>query len=299
MKNATAALGWALLIALVLASANAVCAQTAPAETVPLIRQQPLTIPAIIDGKRVRLEAGMYRPSGPGPFPLVIFNHGTSSRNPAQLRLQRPDYQAASSWFVSRGFLVIIPMRRGYGRSDGPVADLPMDGNTGRTCANPDYRSAGEESARDVLAVLDWARARSDVDASRVILAGHSAGGWAVVAAMSQGPPVLGGIIFAGGRGGNGRDFVCRPSELVAAARDFGVGSRLPTIWLYGENDHFFGPKLARAMFDAFTAPHPSLDTFVALPAYGRDGHQIIDSGQATYDLWTPPVETFLRSRAR
>src|SRR5205814_2261442 len=40
----------------------------------------------IEDGKPVRLEAVIFRPSGPGPFPLAIINHGSTGRgtNPSR-----------------------------------------------------------------------------------------------------------------------------------------------------------------------------------------------------------------------
>lgn len=287
----------AIVVTCVVLVVGSAAAESPPPEATPFVLRQPVlaTLAVHVGGiaEAVHLEAAIYRPPGHGPFPLVIFNHGTDSRTPAELRKQRPDYVAPASWFVGEGYAVIIPMRRGYGNSDGPVADLPYGGNTGRTCAGTDYVQAGEESARDVLAVLAYARTLSYVDGSRIVLAGHSAGGWAVAAALEHAPDVLGGVIFAGGRGGNGRDLVCHPDRLVAAARQFGLTARAPSIWLYSDNDHFFSPALGHAMFDAFSAAHPNDDTFVELPAFGLDGHQLVGARDAL-PLWTPAVSDFL-----
>ena len=43
-------------------------------------------------------------------------------------------------------------------------------------------------------------------------------------------------------------------------------------------------------MFDAFVRAGGKAD-YVALPAFGADGHRIFPDGRA---LWQPPVETFL-----
>jgi len=202
-----------------------------------------------------------------------------------------PDYYAASRWFVSQGYAVVTPLRRGYGKSDGPLSEVAIVGAP--SCSSPDYYGAGRQSARDLLAVIDYMRKQPYVDPSRIILAGHSAGGWATLAALGSNPPVIGAIVFAPGRGSDARDSVCRPEFLIASARNFGQDVHVPMIWFSSENDHFFGPKLARAMFDAFSAKHPGDDTFVPVPAFGSDGHAFIGYADGL-PLWTPAVQSFL-----
>ena len=76
----------------------------------------PMTISRPGGVQRLTLEATLYRPSGPGPFPLVVLSHGTS-RDPGERLGERLRYDAQSWKFVSMGFAVVIPMRRGYGHS--------------------------------------------------------------------------------------------------------------------------------------------------------------------------------------
>jgi ABC-type phosphate/phosphonate transport system substrate-binding protein len=64
-------------------------------------------------------------------------------------------------------------------------------------------------------------------------------------------------ITFAAGRGGrvDGKpNNNCAPDTLVEATRSFGKTSRIPTLWIYAENDTYFGPDLAKRMYEAFTA---------------------------------------------
>jgi hypothetical protein len=84
---------------------------------------------------------------------------------------------------------------------------------------------------------------------------------------------------------------------LVVAAGRYGSTARIPTLWLYAANDSFFAPDLARKMFDAFVRAGGRAE-FVALPAFGSDGHQLFSAagGRA---LWQPPIEKFLDALVR
>jgi hypothetical protein len=79
------------------------------------------------------LETTMYRPSGPGPFPLVTINHGKPRPDGTDPSAMRPSFGAAAHWFVDRGFAVAVPMRRGYGLSSSPISD------TAGPCSDRDY----------------------------------------------------------------------------------------------------------------------------------------------------------------
>lgn len=83
-------------------------------------------------------------------------------------------------------------------------------------------------------------------------MVGQSAGGWAAMALSSVNPPqVKAVIIFAAGRGGRvgGKpNNNCAPDRLVEATADFGRTSRVPMLWIYIENDTFFGPELSKRM---------------------------------------------------
>lgn len=108
-------------------------------------------------------------------------------------------------------------------------------------------------------------------------------------------------IAFAAGRGGHAdsepnRD--CVPDRLVQAAGKFGRTARIPTLWLYAENDSYFAPGLSKRMAAAFKNAGGRAD-YRLLPAIGRDGHPLMES-RAASKLWAPIVANFLeRNRAR
>lgn len=257
----------------------------APAATVKAASQE-------IVGIRTRsgavLQTRVLRPTGPGPFPLAVVSHG-SPPDPAQRpAMQVPTYASASNWLLQRGYLVALPLRRGYGETGGPWVE-----NFG-SCSSPDYYRAGLTTAEDIRTAADFLRDRSDVRRDHVLLIGVSAGGWGSLAAASQNPSGVFAVInFAGGRGGHHpKAGNCAPERLVAAAGRFGSTARIPTLWLYAANDSFFAPDLARKMFDAFVHAGGRAE-FVALPAFGSEGHQVFGATDGR-TLWQPPVEKFL-----
>jgi pimeloyl-ACP methyl ester carboxylesterase len=65
----------------------------------------------------------------------------------------------------------------------------------------------------------------------------------------------------------------------------------MPTLWLYSENDRYFGNTLPRQWFDGFVAAGGG-GRFVRLPPYPDNGHLIFEGNP---DAWKPAVEAFLR----
>jgi dienelactone hydrolase len=262
----------------------------APAATVETASQE-------IVGIRTRsgavMQTRVLRPVGPGPFPLAVVSHGSPADAAQRPAMRVPTFASASNWLLQRGYLVALPLRRGYGETGGPWLE------TAGSCSTPDYYRAGLTTAEDIRTAADFLRDRSDVRRDRVLLVGVSAGGWGSLAAASRNPPDVFAVVnFAGGRGGHHPKVGnCAPQRLVAAAGRYGSTARIPTLWLYAANDSFFAPDLARKMFDAFVRAGGRAE-FVALPAFGSDGHQLFGASDGRA-LWQPPVEKFLDALAR
>jgi pimeloyl-ACP methyl ester carboxylesterase len=129
-----------------------------------------------------------------------------------------------------------------------------------------------------------------------VIVVGQSAGGWAAIALSSLNPSQVKAIIvFAAGRGGrvdNKPNNNCAPDKLVEATGEFGRTSRVPMLWIYIENDTFFGPPLSKRMHEAFTTAGGKAEYHVVAP-FGGEGHFFIDSPDAV-PIWAPLVTKFL-----
>ncbi len=242
----------------------------------------------------------VYSPSGPGPFPLAIINHGKPPPG-SDTRSIRPGFEIAARWFVDRGFIVAVPMRRGYGRSQGEVAD--MVGN----CATMDYMATARQTALDIKGVIEFLAKENNVG-SQVVLVGHSHGGFGVLGVAADAPRSVVGIVdFAGGTGNWGSSSVwqlprrilqgkiCNGRQhLLSALGQLGERNSVPQIWLYAENDETFNPELAQAMLDAYQEKSRFPVFFVSLPASGKDGHMLFERDEVTN--WGPAVDRFLKS---
>jgi dienelactone hydrolase len=269
------------------------------------LREQLWIVPGA--DPKVPLRATVFRPAEDAPAgwaagslgveasrrrPLVVINHG--SDDATREAVSMPVFYWLSKWFVDRGYVVLLPQRRGHGATGGDLAE-------GRdTCADPRHRDSGNAAADDIEAALRYMAGQSFVDGSRVIVAGVSTGGWASLALASRNPPGVQLVInFSGGRGGHAYgqpNAICGPDRLIAAAGDYGRTARVPTLWLYSANDTYFGPDLATAMVHAWQENGGTAALHVLAP-YGADGHDIV-ADRATWRLWGREVETSLAGRA-
>ena len=87
----------------------------------------------------------------------------------------------------------------------------------------------------------------------------------------------------------------CRNDLLEELYAQYGATARIPTLWLYSENDKYWGKSKPQAWFAAFKAKGaPGL--FVQLPPLapdlGPDGHAMFTRNPSS---WRPPFEAFLR----
>jgi dienelactone hydrolase len=253
-----------------------------------VVRRDALLVPSAQHG--VMMRTTLFRPPGPGPFPLVIINHGTTQNAERRRMLKAPDFDAMAQWFVRRGFAVAVPQRPGHGETGG---DYREDQGG---CDDADFARAGLGAAESIAAAVGYLRTQSFVRRTGTIVVGQSAGGWAALALASRAPTGVRAVIdFAGGLGGRSWDRPdnnCAPDRLVATATEFGRTTRIPTLWIYTENDTYFAPHLSRAMAAAFSAAGGQVD-YELLPEFGDDGHFMAERA-GSEAVWGPAVERFL-----
>jgi dienelactone hydrolase len=237
------------------------------------------------------LAATILRPEGEGPYGAVILNHGVSASARERARESSDLLINSAAVFARRGYVVVMPLRRGFGATGGRMAEDPG------SCANPDYFHGEANAADDVMAAYDYTRALPYVAGAHMILAGQSAGGMvAVFTAGTRNPPGLVAVLsFAGGRGGDPDSTPGVPCAVEAVAKVFesvGETIRVPVLFNYSENDLFFSPKVSREWFERFNS-HGAHGEYVLQPAFGKDGHYLFaDTLGVRY--WLPTVESFL-----
>jgi dienelactone hydrolase len=238
----------------------------------------------------VLMRTTVYRPPGTGPFPLLVMNHGTTQNAERRRLMALPAFATLAQWFVQRGFAVALPQRPGHGETGGVYRE-DQGG-----CEEADFAGAGRGAAESIAAAIDYLAAQRFVRRTGVVVAGQSAGGWAALALASRAPAGLAAVIdFAGGLGGRAFDRPdnnCAPDRLIAAAAEYARTTRVPSLWVYTENDSYFPPRLSRAMAEAYREAGGRVD-YALLPAFGPDGHFMADTDGAD-SVWGPVVAQFL-----
>ena len=235
--------------------------------------------------------ATILRPDAQGPFGVVVLNHGVSASARERARESSDLLINAAAVFARRGYVVVLPLRRGFGDTGGDMAEDPG------SCSNPDYKGAEKNAAEDVMVAYNYARTLPYVDGNRMILAGQSAGGMvSVFTAGTRNPQGLVAVLaFAAGRGGDPDINPGVPCAIEPVARVFdmlGKNIRVPVLFNYSENDLFFSPKISRTWYERFNANGANAE-YVLQPAFGKDGHYLFgDTLGVRY--WLPTVEGFL-----
>lgn len=220
--------------------------------------------------------------------PYLVLNHGRPAKADEFSKMKRQRYTENSRYFVSLGFVVFVPTRVGYGDSGGP--DVEYSGR----CEDRNFAPAYSAAADQTVAVVRMAKDLPYVDVSRGIVVGQSFGGMTSIAISARGMPgLVGAVNFAGGGGGSPTDRPekpCSANRLATLYKNYGTTSKVPTLWLYSENDRYWGPDLPKKWFSDFVDAGGKA-RFVQLPPYRDNGHGIFSGNPSS---WKPAFEAFV-----
>ena len=113
----------------------------------------------------INLKGTLYIPKGPGPFPAVVFVHGSGPETG-----KNSSYSA--KWFASIGYVALAYDKRGSGASDGEEKEWS--------------RFNFNDLAGDVLAAVNFLTTHKKVDKSKIGIHAASQGGWVAPLAASK-----------------------------------------------------------------------------------------------------------------
>lgn len=169
-----------------------------------------------------QLDAVLYRPAGPGPFPAVVTLHGCNGlwRADGQLSLRHSDW---AEQLVQAGMLVLMPDSYGSRK-------------LGSQCGVKDASvRPSRERVADAGAARRWLQSRTDVRKDMIALMGWSGGGSAILAAARKDrSPADGAPDFT-------RAVAFYPScRLQSESASF--AARLPVMILMGDADDWTPP---------------------------------------------------------
>lgn len=234
----------------------------------------------------ITLQGTLYKPEGKGPFPAVVYNHGSA---PGMLSKQA--FDTLGPVFAGHGWVFFGPYRRGQGlsASAGPyIGDqiAEADKKLGHSAAAATMiRLLETDHLNDQLAALAWLRKQSFVRPDRVAVAGNSFGGIETVLGAEHG-----GYCAAIDSAGGAQSWAEAPelqSVMTRAVRQ----SETPIFFFQAANDYDLSPSktLSTAMKDAGKPYELKI-----YPSYGKsvqDGHTF---GYFGSSVWAEDVFRFL-----
>jgi dienelactone hydrolase len=257
------------------------------------IIEQTIEVPVQVqprDGPEVRQDIAVtiVREATADRRPFLVLLHGRGTSPAERTAMGLKTYPANSRYFASKGFVVLVPTRVGYGVSRGP--DVEYTG----TCQSKHFADGAAVAVVETRQVLRYAERLAYVDPDHGIVVGESFGGLVAIAiAADDIRGVVAAVNISGGDGGNVRtrvDEPCRPDQMRETFARYGSANRLPTLWMYSANDRMWGPVYPKQWFAAFTQAG-GRGQFVDLPADKNNGHYIFSRNAAA---WHPAFESFL-----
>jgi carboxymethylenebutenolidase len=227
------------------------------------------------------LHGFLYKPEGKGPFPAVLWNHG-SERRPGWLPEVAP-------LFLNQGYVFFIPHRRGHGRSPGEyVMDILDRGNQsgGSSARSRKLVDLMEQHLQDQMAALAYLKGLSEVDPQRIAVAGCSFGGIQTVLMAEKGLGVRAAVDFAGAAQ-NWQHAPDLRARMIQAVQH----SQMAIFFIQAKNDYDISPShdLAAAM-EKSAKPH-NLQIFPSFGKSSQDAHEFCVHGG---EIWAPQVFSFL-----
>jgi carboxymethylenebutenolidase len=234
----------------------------------------------------ITLHGVLYKPEGTGPFPAVIYNHGSA---PGMMSEQA--FAALGPVFASHGWVFFGPYRRGQGlsASAGPyIGDqISAAEKTGgvTAAATTMVRLLQTDHLDDQLAALAWLRKQSFIEPNRIAVAGNSFGGIETVLGVERGG-YCAGIDSAGGA-----QSWSQAPELQSLMTRAVRNANAPIFFFQAANDYDLSPsKTLSAEMDKAGKPYK----LKIYPSYGdspQDGHSF---GYFGSDVWAEDVFAFL-----
>jgi dienelactone hydrolase len=233
------------------------------------------------------LKGTVFKPKGAGPFPAIVWNHG-SNKNPGP----QPELAA---FYTSHGFVLFTPIRHGHGSMPG---EYIVDINERLTAEHKDNEMLAwklmvplhEVYNADVAAATDWLKSQKYVDKNRIIITGVSYGGIQTLVSAEKIPGVRGFVSFAPAAM-SWKMTVLRDRMLQAIKN-----AKAPIFLLQAANDYSTGP--VEVLGKAIEKKGPP-NRAKLYPAFGpMDNHAMGHASFATWnigtEIWGPDVLAFI-----
>lgn len=252
-----------------------------------LLPQSPVSgVVVSFPSGNLTLRGVLFKPEGPGPFPAVVYNHGS-----APGMLSKEAFDALGPVFVRHGWVFFGPYRRGQGlsASAGPyirdeITAAEKKGGI-RAAAARMIRLLETDHLNDQLAARAWLSKQPFVQPRRVAVAGNSFGGIETVLGAEH-ADYCAAVDSAGGA-----ESWAEAPELQSLMTQTVRNSKAPIFFFQAANDFDLSPS--RTLGAAMKSAGKECEIKI-YPAFGKstmDGHTF---GYFGSSVWADDVFRFL-----
>jgi len=244
----------------------------------------------VMSGSKM-LRGLMWRPAGRGPFPAILFNHGSYQRADA-LSPETP--AILGPLFARHGYAFLFFFRQGIGLSadqgtaDGDLMQHAYDAHGSEARNRVQLDLLNGEELDEVRAGLQFLLRRPEVDARRVAVVGHSFGGSLSLVLASVAPQVRATVAF-GPAAASWERSTGLQRRLIEAVRR----TPTPVMFVQAANDYSIAPgKMLDAEMVLAHRPH-ALKIYPPFGATAAEAHNLVFRSPST---WEADVFAFLDS---
>jgi polyhydroxybutyrate depolymerase len=179
------------------------------------------------------LRGWIYKPQGDGPFPAIIWNHG-SEKEP----LRHPEL---GMFYTQHGYVLFLPIRHGHDGSPGAYISDQLHEFAAHTrdkqAVSRKAVELHEEYNKDVVAAVQWLKKQPYIDPTRIAVSGVSYGGIQTLLTAEKNLGLRAAIPFAPGAM-SWANAQLRQREMEAVRH-----AKVPLFLLQSKTDYTIGPS--------------------------------------------------------
>jgi carboxymethylenebutenolidase len=261
---------------------------------------QPLAPQTVeISSGSLDLKAFLWKPTGPAPFPAVLFNHGSGgadSAHTAGMQITEAAEKLAPL-FLKHGYAFLYLFRRGQGLSADQAPFMQDLLQREEVAHGKEARQhlhfilVTTDHLDDVTAALSFLKTAPGIDARRIAIVGHSFGGVLTLLEAERDSTVRAAVTFGAGANSWKLSPELRERLLKAVGK-----TSAPIMLIHAANDYDTTPGTALAAeFERLKKPH-LLKIYPPVGQSTDEGHNLL---YLAIPEWEPDVFKFLDEHVR
>lgn len=230
-----------------------------------------------------QLHGFLWKPQGAGPFPAIVWNHGSEKKPGSHPEL--------ASFYTAHSYVFFVPHRRGQGRSPGDyiqdmIAQAPP-GERGRRMVE-----LQDAEVEDVISAVNYLKSQPFIDSARIVISGCSYGGIQTLLAGERDLGVKALVPFAPGAM-SWEQNVPLQDRLIHAIDQ----AKAPVFLIQAQNDYDLSPS--RVLSKEAAKKHKDFQSkvYAAFGSSPQEGHWAFCS--TATDVWGADVLAFLEAQMK